>query len=340
MLPLHTKILAGRLRRFTWSSFFCWALFVCASCSSSPEGQGAFYSYVDGQGNTVTVSRDTSPPGKPNKQNLSTSDHKATTVAGPNQSDAEANPALNRYASNPNELWALDDEGYITSDDFESEATRKLKERFISYPDETGRLVARQVDMAAAKQAVGVRKELALDTGEKVVPEVREVTRWTSIRTDCCREILDASLVVLTDGDEKPVNVMARPRGSIVIDQQHPATAFSLDSSLKQLQLQSWDKKGYLYPQALFLDKDGIPLARVSQIFTRAKEQTWAAQPYLIGEIPIEPSAVWVVFFLEYAHIDQKGGVSQSKDYLKFNGADLPLALRAELVIRATNGEF
>lgn len=244
-----------------------------------------------------------------------------------------------RYASNPNELWSQEDENYITSDDFESEATRKQRERFVSYPDETGRLVTHPVDMIEAQKITEVRKELANDRGESVLPDIGTITRWTSISTNCCQEILGMA-VALADGDEKPVNVMGRPRGNIVIEQRHPAMAFRLDPSLKLLQLQSWRKKGYLYPQALFLDENGIPLSRVAQIFTRKKEQTWAAQPYIIGELPVEPEARWLVLFLDYAQIDQEGVTLQGMGYLKFDGEEMPLALRAELVVRATSGGF
>lgn len=348
MLPLHTNSLAGRLRSFTWSSFFCWLLFVNIGCSNASAGRGGFYSYVDAQGNAVTVSA----PANVAEDNKSddTDKHAQTSVdvEGDEEAASEVNNTLSdvaakppeiSYASSPDELWAQDDEGYVTSDDFEREAKRKQQERFVSYPDEAGRLVTREVDMLAAKQASEVRKEVAHDQGEDVLPDVGAVTSWTTINSDCCQSVLVAA-AALTDGDEKTVNVMTRPRGSIVVDQQHPATAFRLDSSLQFLQLQSWKKKGYLYPQALFLDANGIPMSRVAQIFTRKKEQTWAAQPYLIGEIPIEPGATWLVLFLDYAQVEGSGKISQNQDYLMFDDFEVPLVLRGELVIRATNGVF
>lgn len=343
MLRLHTNLLEGGLRnatlcrvawrRFTWLSL-CIALFVCAGCSNTPAGaggqKGGFYSYVDAQGNAVTVSRDTRSGGTAGDDSIETDSTPASV---------EATASSPRYASNPNELWSLEDESYITSDDFESEETRKQRERFVSYPDETGQLVTHPVDMVAARNAAEGRKEAAQDPGEDVLPEPRVVTRWTSIGADCCQQIL-ADATTLADGDEKPVNVVARPRGSIVIEERHPARAFRLNSSVSMIQVQSWNKKGYLYPQALFLDENGIPLARVAQIFTRKKAQTWAAQPYLVGEMPVEPGAKWLVLFLNYAQINPQGAISQDQGYLTFDDVEVPLAIRAELVVRATSGVF
>jgi hypothetical protein len=332
----------------------CAALFILGACTSaSTDPKGAFYSYVDAQGNMVTVSRDIQPDeGLVENNSPRTSEkaplQKALSVETANQEQGEAidtsadferGVESPRYASNPNELWSLDDDSYITSDEFEDEATRKQRERFVSYPDETGRLVTHEVDMVEAKQAARASKEAGHDRGEHRLPEIDSITRWTSIGVACCQKIL-SSVATLTDGDEKPVNVMARPRGSIVIERTHPAQAFRLDESVALIQLQSWKKKGYLYPQALFLDENGLPLARVTQIFTRQKEQTWAAQPYLIGEIPVEPKAKWLVLFLNYAHLDSEGVAIQDKGLLRFNDVELPLTIRGELVVRATSGAF
>lgn len=355
MLRLHRHILEGGLRRLTWP-FLCSALFTLAACTNTSAGKGgAFYSYVDAQGNMVTVSRDIQSDDGPAEKNSernseTTAIKKTVSVEESNEeggdvgdmfpdADGATSTASPRYASNPDELWSLEDDSYITSDEFEDEATRKQRERFVSYPDETGRLVTHEVDMAEAKQAARASKEAGHDRGEHLLPEIDTITRWTSIGAACCQKILSGR-EALKDGDEKPVNVMARPRGSIALEDRHPAQAFRLDTSVKLIQLQSWKKKGYLYPQALFLNENGLPLSRVAQIFTRQKEQTWAAQPYLIGEVPVEPEARWLVLFLNYAHLDSEGRAIQDKGYLKFNDMELPLAIRGELVVRATSGAF
>lgn len=329
------------MRRVTWS-FLSAALFVCAGCSSASADKAGFYSYVDAQGNVVTVSRDARGAAVAEPKIAVGADATKGDAAKIDTSKASASDDVAgsaRYASNPNELWSLDDESYMTSDDFESEVTRKLRDRFVSYPDETGRVATYQVDMAAAQEVAEDRRGAAQDLGEDVLPEARVVTRWTNISADCCQMVL-ANAATLAAGEEKPVNVAARPRGGIDIEGWHPARAFRLDPSIKMIQLQSWKKKGYLYPQALFLDKDGTPLARVAQIFTRKKAQTWAAQPYLIGELPMEPGAEWLVLFLDYAQITEQGVISQDKSYLKFENEEMPLATRGELVVRATSGVF
>jgi hypothetical protein len=353
MLRLHRYILEVGLRPLAWP-FLCGALFILGACTNaSGDKKGAFYSYMDAQGNMVTVSRDIQPDDGPTEESSARNSEatvlkKAVSVEEGNEdegdvddmsADGAPSTASPRYASNPNELWSLEDDSYITSDEFEDEATRKQRERFVSYPDETGRLVTHEVDMVEAKQAARASKEAGHDRGEHLLPEIDTITRWTSIGAGCCQKVLSGA-VALTDGDEKPVNVMARPRGSIIVEHTHPAQAFRLDESVALIQLQSWKKKGYLYPQALFLDENGLPLARVAQIFTRQKEQTWAAQPYLIGEIPVEPEARWLVLFLNYAHLDSEGENIQDKGYLKFNEMELPLAIRGELVVRATSGAF
>lgn len=353
MLRPHRALFRRRLRNFAWP-FLCGALFFCASCAGVSPEQRAFYSYVDAQGNIVTVSRENSvdseasfkeeqgaPAGESkegSQESVIAEEHASQDEALDVSAPKDAVPPP-RQASNPDELWSMSDESYVTSDEFENESERKERERFVSYPDETGRLVTHPVDMAAAKKASEEAEAGALDLGENVLPEVGAVTRWSTINADCCQNVLTKKRT-LSDGDAKPVNIMAKPRESIFVENHRPGKAFLLDPSVKLIQLQSWDKKGYLYPQALFLDENGIPLSRVVQIFTRTKAQTWASQAYLVGEIPMEPGAKWLVLFLDYAQTAPDGTVSQNKINLKYEDMDMPLTLRGELVVRATSGVF
>jgi hypothetical protein len=318
-----------------------------------PE-RGGFYSYVDGQGNVISVSP---AADKTHSATVATPEQELgdgsiaragnttenSTLSPVSISTAEQSELLAgasaKEASNPAELWAAEDESYITSDQLEGKIAERERQRFVSYPDETGRLTTHSVDVVAARESAKTERERAQENGEVALTAADVVTSWSSIRSDCCKEPLQSART-LNDDSELALNVAAAPRFGVTLDGYYPAQAFRLTRSTKALQVQSWNSGGYLYPQVLFLDDKGVPLARVAQLFTRHRPQTWASNAYLIGEIPVEPGAAWAVFFIDYADLDEKGRLSQEKGLLRFGDQDLALSMKGEAVVRSTSGSF
>lgn len=313
----------------------CSMLLVLAACSGVPNSatkdKAGFYSYVDAQGNLITVPKTSSSPTDQSSDSPS--------ILKNASSASEPKFSSENVATNPNELWAADEQQYMPSDEFDSLLESKERERFVSYPDEFGRVTTRQVDMVAAREAASEKHTVDDESDEQSLESVEISTQWSEVRADCCVEALKAARPVKI-GKDVAVSFSQSPRQGVELGARHPAKAFELGEGAITLQLQSWFRNGYAYPQILFLDDKGIPLARVDQMFTRFKEKTWSSQSYLIGEIPVEPNTKWVVLFLEYAHLDEAGKIVQDKGLLRFGDADKALAINGELVIRATNGTF
>ncbi|MDF1780451.1 MAG: hypothetical protein P1U67_04065 [Alcanivoracaceae bacterium] len=316
----------------------CSVLLLLAACSGAPSSttkdKAGFYSYVDAQGNLITVPK--APAESANQSNISPTKSRSASGLG---GAFEGAFSPENAATNPNELWAADEQQYMTSDDFDALLEKKERERFVSYPDEFGRVTTRQVDMVAAREAASERSAFDDESDEQALESVELSTQWSEVRADCCVRAL-TNAQVLKVGQDLAVGFAQAPRQSVELASRHPAKAFEVADDAVTLQLQSWYRDGYAYPQILFLDDKGMPLARVDQMFTRFKEKTWSSQSYLIGEIPVEPGAKWVVLFLEYAHLDDVGKIVQDKALLRFGDEDKGLAIRGELVIRATNGTF
>lgn len=316
----------------------CSALLLLAACSGAPSSttkdKAGFYSYVDAQGNIITVPKASTE----SANNANTSPSKSKGAPGlTSGSEGAFSPA--NAATNPNELWAADEQQYMPSDEFDALLEKKDRERFVSYPDEFGRVTTRQVDMVAAREEASEKSALDDESDEQALESVEVSTQWSEMRADCCLKAL-TNAQPLQVGQDIAVGFAQAPRQSVEFASRHPAKAFQMDNNAVTLQLQSWYREGYAYPQILFLDDKGMPLARVDQMFTRFKEKTWSSQSYLIGEIPVEPGAKWVVLFLEYAHVDATGKIVQDKALLRFGSEDKALAIRGELVIRVTNGTF
>lgn len=317
----------------------CSVLLLLVACSGAPSSatkdKAGFYSYVDAQGNLITVPKKV-PASPANQPSNSPSVPKGTSSA---TSASEPRFSPKNVATNPNELWAADEQQYMSSDEFDTLLESKERERFVSYPDEFGRVTTRQVDMVAAREAASDQQAIDEISAEQALESVEISTQWSEVRADCCVEALKAARP-LKVGKEVVVSFTQPPRLGVELGKRHPAKAFEIVGGAVTLQLQSWYRNGYAYPQILFLDDKGMPLARVDQMFTRFREKTWSSQPYLIGEIPVEPGAKWVVLFLEYAHLGVAGKIEQDKALLRFDEADKLLAIDGELVIRATSGSF
>src|SRR5690606_41258110 len=99
----------------------------------------------------------------------------------------------------------------------------------------------------------------------------------------------------------------------INLDGARPALALPMPADTTSLRILSWQARGYLLPQLMFLDGEGVPLVHVAMPFSRFFPETWRSKARLEGRVPVEPGAQWVLFFLDYASIDGRTLVHQAE---------------------------
>src|SRR5690606_5625621 len=121
----------------------------------------------------------------------------------------------------------------------------------------------------------------------------------------------------------------------VTMPARHPAAAIRLDPAVKQLRIQTFlTQRGYLHPQAVFLNRDGEPMLLVDNLFSRHYPQTWYRLAYLEGDVPVEEGAVWMVLYLGYAGEGARGRPELLPGQYYWAEPTSPLALKGELVVR------
>lgn len=306
-------------------------LSLCAvtACSSSPSDDNAgFYTWVDAQGNLVTVERDD----EPEKTSPSASD--AASVESPATS-AAPRPAVPGddivTADNPMALWEAGDEAYISEQEIEARLEARDRERFVSYPDEDGRVVTHPLDMKAVKEASATR-----DPGyEALEPDAEEYAAGSvALRADCCVEALEGA-VELAPGDEFRLAFTGTSVRAVEVDGLRPAMTFRLVSGVARVEVQSWlREQGYIHPRLLFIGQQGEPLLLVDAPFSRRYPESFFVWPSLFGDIPVPADAAWVVVYLPYAGVEN-GRAFVSGEAIPGTEPGATLQLQGDAVIRA-----
>ncbi|PKM22297.1 MAG: hypothetical protein CVV10_05040 [Gammaproteobacteria bacterium HGW-Gammaproteobacteria-14] len=278
-------------------------LAVLAACGNRPD-QGGFYSYIDAQGNSVTVMRQSPVRELPPSE-----------LEG-DQLDAAALDAVG--------------ENYRSDEEVTRQLDERERDRFVSYLDADGYLVTQAIDVPAARAARQATP--GFDSLEGRYQSF--VERVEPVPADCCLKILSDS-VSLKAGRELIFTFQERGLSWIYMPSKHPAVAIELAPGLSEVRIQTFiGKQGYLHPQAVFLNASGEPLLLVDNLFARRYPETWSRMGYLEGELPVEKGSRWLVVYLGYAGEAPNGrSVLLPGDYYWQDG-QAPLALQGELVLR------
>lgn len=289
-------------------------LALITSCASDRPSSGGFYSYVDAQGNLITVPREAGAP---------------PAAAEPPAQQTAAGEAQSMDAA---ELEQQTE--YATDEEVQARLEKRERDRFVSYTDASGYRVTEPVDVVAAREA-----EAAAPKGyELLQPEAAGfIERVEGVPERCCVEPLDQAQT-LEPGRELLVSFDA-PWYWVSMPTRHPAAAIRLQPGIAALRFQTFlSGRGYLHPQAALLNEEGTPILLIDNLFSRRYAETWARLGYLEGEIPLEDGAVWLVLYLGYAGESGTGRPELLPGEYYWAEPSSPLALKGELVVRALRG--
>lgn len=279
-----------------------------ASCSNNRPSSGGFYSYVDAQGNLITVPRE----GPENAEEQSQVDEVEPLDSASLEQQAE----------------------YATDEEVQARLEKSERDRFVSYTDTSGYRVTEPVDVIAAREA-----EASAPKGYEVIqPGVTGfIERVEGVPERCCIEPLDQAQT-LKPGQELLVSFDA-PWDWVSMPARHPAAAIRLQPGIAALRFQTFlGGRGYLHPQAVFMNEAGTPILLIDNLFSRRYAETWARLGYLEGDIPVESGAVWLVLYLGYAGESGAGRPEVLPGEYYWAEPSPPLALQGEMVVRALRG--
>lgn len=303
-----------------------------AACSSSPpDDKAGFYTWVDAQGNLVTVERDGPSSKAPEVESSTPQGAPAESPADPEEVQQVAPRQDIVTADNPMALWEADDDAYVSEQEIEARLEVRDRERFVSYPDEDGRVVTHALDMKAVKEATAMRGP----GYEALEPDAQEYAAGSiALRVDCCVKAL-GDAVELKPDDEVRLAFTGGAVSAIEVGGLRPAMAFRLMSGVTRIEVQSWlREQGYLHPGLLFLSQQGEPLLLVDYPFSRRYPDTFLAWPSLFGDIPVPADAAWVAVYLPYAGVEE-GRAFISGEAVPGSEPGMTLRLQGDAVIRA-----
>ena len=292
-------------------------LMLVAGCARH-EGQdgGGFYSYVDAQGQLVTVER--------------------ATDAKPDNGEPAAGPTEGTEQTTSWQDRELSETDYRSSEELDQEMAERDRQRFVAYVDEEGRVLRQEYDREEAQASMENRprpwQELESPVGGFV-----ETVR--SVRANCCL-MAAAQAQELELNQEHRISIEGSGVTVVLDEHQYPAMAFGLPEPATTLLVRTYARAGesYLHPEALFLDASQQPVLMVDNLFERWFEPNWYRHGYLEGQIPLPDGAVYAVFFLSYAPdglvVEPSPGTVL--DYTRLPTASL--GLRGDMTVRLTDG--
>lgn len=293
-------------------------LMLLTACGTRPDagaGKGKMYSYVDAQGNLVTVER---PAGKAGR---------GKSPAG-KQSSADMPGEVEAAASE------ADEESYQTAEEVEKKVEAYHRDRFVSYVGPDGEVINRPLDLVAEREARAAQPAPyeEVDTSEQYIETISRVP------ADCCRHALEQA-VSLAPGNEKELRFGPGEGVSIRLDQPRPAVLLKLDPALGSLVLKSFvHSEAYLSPRLLMLDASGLPVLKVDNLFTRRYAENWHRFGYFEGELPLEAGHAWAVLYLPYGiREEDRIFTDDSLEGVVEDGARP--ALEGELVVGGRGGD-
>lgn len=293
------------------------ACLLLAACTQNRPEEGGFYSWVDAQGNLVTVPRETVEGAEAGEG----ADDAATESAPAALSETELDIEVE----------------YQTDEEVQALIEQRERDRFVVYRDSTGYQVVQPVDVPAAREAREQQKQALtrpLQEDGRVFIE-----RMEGVPANCCLALLDDS-AALKVGEEQLANFVARPHQWVTMPAQHPGRAVRLDPAVKMVRFRSFLlKDGYIHPQAVFLDQQGLPVLLVDNLFVRRYPETWYRYASLEGEVEVPEGAVVLVLYLSYAGPDADGRPVVLPGRYLWAEPEQSLSVNGELLLRGLSGE-
>lgn len=251
------------------------ALAGCQSSLPADDSASGLYVYTDAQGNLVTLERTA----------------EKTPEELPEQTAATSNPKADAA---PEAMGEDSLEGYRPSGEVDKELSERENQRFVTYVDETGQLVSREINMGAERAAA----KAAPDNFQALTTDAFMET-YRAIRADCCLHLLEEA-EQLKVGDERLISFDSGSE-TMLGENAYRVNAYQMGAKLRGVTLNAFVKgEGYLAAEVLLLDARGVPVMLVDQPFSRKYPETWYRYGYLQGTLEREIGQQYLVVFLPY----------------------------------------
>lgn len=270
----------------------------CTSNEAVRQGtDDGFYSYVDAQGNLVTIA---APVSEAPLADEAASKDVATASGALPPSTERADGAGTVDAAAGESAGSVGT--YEDSEAVEQRLAEQDNQRFISYPGFDGQLVTEELskeEMVAARQEV--------DRGFVELQRQQQASGYLetamAVPANCCLALLAEASDLVVDR-----TYALDFRQQVDLISVFPAHVMTLFDGPAELTLRSFIRQGYYaHPAALFLDESGVPVLHVDNIFQRKFTETWYRFAYLEGTVDVPEAARYVVFYLGY--LDEEGAV-------------------------------
>ena len=304
-----------------------------ASCQQNRSSSGGFYSYVDATGNVVVVPvEDTAPSPAPAPD--ADASMPASAAAGEPASAPAAPANAAPDALTEGELAqqgeSLPDPAYATDEEVQQRLQALEQDRFVTYTDVSGYQVTAPLDVVTEREARASREPGFEPLEGRLAGFIERVE---SVPVACCLAPLEDAATLET-GQEVLVS-FDYPWQWVSMSARHPAAAIRLQPGVARLRIQTFlGQRGYLHPQAVFLNADGEPMLLVDNLFSRHYPQTWYRLAYLEGDVMVEEGARWLVLYLGYAGASAQGRPALVPGDYYWAEPSVPLGLKGELVVR------
>ena len=287
------------------------AVLLLAACQSTPRGdnEDRFYSYVDAQGNLVTVEREAGEQAQRDNNERGDAPEDGGSQQESNKTIQERATGDGSGAGNK-DFMDVRPENYQSTGEarqrMREEVNENEKDRFVSYRGPEGEMITRPLNMKAEREAAERREKENRPEFERL-PEGERYKEGTSrVPADCCRHLTEGAPVLKADTNFRLDFDTARV---VRLDAERPARALRLGPGVGPLEVQSYIRdQGYLAPRLLMLDKEGMPVLQVNSLFTRYYAETWARYGYMDGWVERgSRDFAYVVFYLPYARVGDDG---------------------------------
>lgn len=245
-----------------------------AGCAVDSGSSGGLYTYVDGQGNLVTVER----------QADTSSSSDGSAVGKGDSEEVE----------------------YQTDDQVQAKLEARDRNRFVTFKGPDGQLVRQKVDLVAERE----NKEAAGPAYQALGSQSEYIERIVGLRADCCAHTRERASP-LGIGQQLSLS-LGEAEDTVLMDRPMPAMGLRLAGDVASLTLRSFiaaDEK-YLHPGVIFMDALGVPLTVVDRPFQRRFPETWYRYAFFEGELPVPEGARYVAFYLPYAALEPSAGVT------------------------------
>lgn len=287
------------------------AFLLLAACQSTPRGENEdrFYSYVDAQGNLVTVERDADEQAERDD-----SEPRDQPQDGGSQQESDKTTQEQATEDSPDagnkDFMEVRPENYQTPGEAEERMREEVNEneqdRFVTYRGPEGEIITRPLNMKAQREAAEQREQEREPEFERLPEGERYKESTSRVPADCCRHLTEGTPLLEANTNFRLDFDTAR---TVRLEVERPARVLRLGPGVGALEIQSYIRdQAYLAPRLLMLDDEGMPVLKVNSLFTRHYPETWARYGYMDGWVERgSRDFAYVVFYLPYARVGDQG---------------------------------